>query len=48
VFGLEGSLFVLSAILAWRLGRPAGAGVPTGTARHGGMNANNHLKGHAT
>lgn len=48
VFGLEGSLFVLSAILAWRLGRPARARVPTGSARHGGMNANSNLKGHAT
>lgn len=48
VFGLEGSLFVLSAILAWRLARPVRSPVLAGPVRHGAMPANSHFKGHAT
>jgi MFS transporter, BCD family, chlorophyll transporter len=46
VFGLEGSLFVLSATLAWRLGRPTRASVQAGSPRRSGLNANTELKGH--
>jgi len=48
VFGLEGSLFVLSAVLAWRLGRPALARSQAGSTLHTGLHANTKLTGHTT